>query len=69
MADDVILTEDELDAELQTLPGWEVRDDWLRREYKTPGFSHTAMLVNAIGYLAEAGEVYNSRIGCRTRHD
>ena len=54
MADDVVLTEDELNAELQTLPGWEVRDDWLRREYKTPGFPHTAMLVNTIGYLAEA---------------
>lgn len=54
MADDVVLTQDELAAELESLPGWEVRDNWLRREYKTPGFSHTLMLVNAIGYVAEA---------------
>lgn len=54
MADDVVLTEDELTAELKSLPGWEVRDKWLRREYTTPGFSHTLMLVNAIGYVAEA---------------
>lgn len=54
MADDVLLTEDELKTELANLPGWEVRDDWLRREYKTPGFGHTMMLANAIGYVAEA---------------
>jgi 4a-hydroxytetrahydrobiopterin dehydratase len=54
MPDDVVLTADELSRELQSLPGWEVRDDWLRREYKTPGFAHTTMLVNAIGFLAEA---------------
>ncbi|MFQ5731334.1 MAG: 4a-hydroxytetrahydrobiopterin dehydratase [Planctomycetaceae bacterium] len=54
MADDVVLSDEELNAELASLPGWEVRDGWLRRQYKTPGFSHTLMLVNAIGYLAEA---------------
>lgn len=53
MADDVILTKEELDRELESLPGWDVRDNWLRREYKTPGFSHTMMLANAIGYAAE----------------
>ena len=54
MADDVVLSEEELQQQLETLPGWEIRDGWLRREYKTPGFSHTMMLVNTIGYLAEA---------------
>jgi len=54
MADDVVLTEEELNRELQSLPGWEVRDNWLHREYKTPGFPHTTMLVNTIGFLAEA---------------
>jgi 4a-hydroxytetrahydrobiopterin dehydratase len=44
----------ELKKELESLPGWEVRDGWLRREYKTPGFPHTLLLVNTIGYLAEA---------------
>lgn len=48
------ISEAELKKELESLPGWELRDGWLRREYKTPGFSHTMMLVNTIGYLAEA---------------
>lgn len=54
MPDDILLSEDELAQELESLPGWEVRDNWLRREYGTPGFSHTLMLANTIGYLAEA---------------
>lgn len=54
MADDVVLTEDELNNELKALPGWEVRDGWLRRKYGTPGFAHTMLLANTIGYLAEA---------------
>lgn len=49
-----ILSEQELTAELESLPGWEVRDNWLRREYKTPGFAHTMLLANAIGFVAEA---------------
>ena len=30
------------------------RDGWLRRQYNTPGFAHTIMLINTVGYLAEA---------------
>ena len=54
MTTDVVLSEAELAAELQTLPGWEVRDGWLRRTYKTPGWTHTMLLANTIGYIAEA---------------
>ncbi|MBX9792042.1 MAG: 4a-hydroxytetrahydrobiopterin dehydratase [Pirellulales bacterium] len=54
MADDHILTADELAAALSKLPDWEVRDGWLRRTFATPGWPHTLLLVNAIGYLAEA---------------
>ena len=54
MADDVILSEQQIEKALESLPGWEARDGWLRRKYKTPGFSHTMMLVNTIGYLSEA---------------
>lgn len=54
MADDAILGEDEIREALKTLPDWEVRDGWLRRKYKTPGWSHTLLLANTIGYLAEA---------------
>ncbi len=49
-----ILTEDELKTALEKLPGWEVRDGWLRRKYATPGWPHTLLLANTIGYLAEA---------------
>ena len=54
MADDVVLSETEIQAALQTLPGWEIRDGWLRRKYVTPGWPHTLMLANTIGYVAEA---------------
>ena len=54
MADDHLLTQEELETALQQLPGWEIRDGWLRRKYVTPGFPHTLLLANAIGYLAEA---------------
>lgn len=54
MADDTVLTVEQVEEALQSLPGWEVRDGWLRRQYQTPGFSHTMMLVNTIGFLAEA---------------
>lgn len=54
MAEDHVLTDDELKTALADLPGWEIRDDWLRRTFKTPGWPHTIMLVVSIGYLAEA---------------
>lgn len=49
-----LLTPDALEASLKSLPGWEVRDGWLRKKYHTPGWPHTLMLVNTLGYLAEA---------------
>lgn len=54
MPDDVVLSESDLTRALESLPNWEVRDGWLRRTYKTPGWSHTLMLANAIAYVAEA---------------
>lgn len=54
MPDDVVLTPDQISTELQSLPGWEVRDGWLRRKYITPGWPHTLLLANAIGFIAEA---------------
>ncbi len=54
MADDRILSESELQQALSELPGWEIRDGWLRRTYTTPGWPHTMALVQTIGYLAEA---------------
>jgi 4a-hydroxytetrahydrobiopterin dehydratase len=39
---------------LTALPGWYYEDKLIRRVYKTDGWPTTLMLVNAIGYLAEA---------------
>jgi 4a-hydroxytetrahydrobiopterin dehydratase len=54
MADDVVLDSEQLTKALESLPGWEVREGWLRRTYQTPGWSHTLMLANTVAYLAEA---------------
>jgi 4a-hydroxytetrahydrobiopterin dehydratase len=54
MAEDHVLTEEELQEALEKLPGWEVREAWLRRTYTTPGWPHTMLLVSTIGYVAEA---------------
>ena len=54
MAEDHVLTEEELQEALRGLPDWEVRDGWLRRTFTTPGWPHTMLLTAAIGYIAEA---------------
>jgi 4a-hydroxytetrahydrobiopterin dehydratase len=47
-------SEAQITERLKELPGWYLEDGWLRRVYKTDGWPTTLMLVNAIGYLAEA---------------
>ena len=47
--------ETEIAERLASLPGWYYEDGWIRRVYKTDGWPTTLMLVNAVGYLAEAG--------------
>lgn len=54
MTEDVVLDGDALARALAELPGWEVREGWLRRTYKTPGWPHTMMLANTIAFIAEA---------------
>jgi 4a-hydroxytetrahydrobiopterin dehydratase len=46
--------ETQISEHLKALPGWYYEDGWIRRVYKTDGWPTTLMLVNAIGYLAEA---------------
>src|SRR5438270_11484125 len=46
--------EAQIAAQLRELPGWYYEDGWIRRVYKTDGWPTTLMLVNAIGYCAEA---------------
>ena len=52
---DKVYSDAEIAERLKELPQWELRDGWIRRKFKTPGWPHTLMLVNAIGYRAEAG--------------
>src|SRR5262245_61826772 len=47
-------SESEIVERLRALPGWYFEDGWIRRVYKTDGWPTTLMLVNAIGYFAEA---------------
>lgn len=44
----------EVRERLRDLPGWTLEDGWIRRTYETDGWPTTLMLVNAIGYIAEA---------------
>ena len=46
--------ETEIADRLKQLPGWYYEDKSIRRVYKTDGWPTTLMLVNAIGYCAEA---------------
>lgn len=55
MSDEKTYDQSQIEAKLKAeLPQWEYREGWIRRRYKTPGWPHTLMLVNAIGYIAEA---------------
>jgi 4a-hydroxytetrahydrobiopterin dehydratase len=49
-------SEPELAAQVMRLPGWSVVDGWLTRKFVTDGWPTTLMLVNAIGYVAEAAD-------------
>jgi 4a-hydroxytetrahydrobiopterin dehydratase len=46
--------ESQIGERLKALPGWFYEGGWIRRNYKTDGWPTTLMLVNAIGFLAEA---------------
>jgi 4a-hydroxytetrahydrobiopterin dehydratase len=41
---------------LARIPGWTIVEGWLTRRYATEGWPTTLMLVNAIGYIAEAAD-------------
>jgi 4a-hydroxytetrahydrobiopterin dehydratase len=51
-----VYSETEIPAKLAEygLTGWYLEDGWLRRKYTTDGWPVTLMLVNTIGFLAEA---------------
>jgi 4a-hydroxytetrahydrobiopterin dehydratase len=51
-----VYSDEEVTSKVQELglTGWYLEDGWLRRKYTTEGWQTTLLLVNAIGYLAEA---------------
>lgn len=49
-------TSAEVAQELRQLPGWREDTGWLVRTYETEGWPTTLLLVNAIGYVAEAAD-------------
>ena len=56
MSKESALTESQIADELKALPGWRYEAGAIRRQYKTDGWPTTLMLVNAIGYYAEAAD-------------
>ena len=56
MAKEPALTDAQIAAELKALPGWRHEGGALRRTYKTDGWPTTLMLVNAVGFYAEAAD-------------
>ena len=46
----------ELTRRLQALPGWAEKAGAIERTYATDGWPTTLMLVNAIGFIAEASD-------------
>ena len=55
-AKEVTYTESQIAERLRDFDGWSYEGGVIRRVYKTDGFPKTLMLVNAIGYLAEAAD-------------
>lgn len=49
-------TDPEIAERLRDLEGWSYEGGVIQRVFKTDGFPHTLMLVNGIGYLAEAAD-------------
>ena len=56
MAKPTALSPSEISDRLATLPGWQLREGALEREYQTDGWPTMLMLVNAIGFFAEAAD-------------
>ena len=49
-------SEAQIAEKLRDLPGWYFEDGWIRRVYKTDGWPTTLMLVNTLGYIAQAAD-------------
>ena len=50
------LSSSEIQQRLKALPNWRLENGAIVREYQTDGWPTTLMLVNAIGFVAEAAD-------------
>jgi 4a-hydroxytetrahydrobiopterin dehydratase len=55
-AKEMTYNESQIADHLRSLAGWSYEGGVIQKVYKTDGFPATLMLVNAIGYLAEAAD-------------
>lgn len=56
MGVEVALTDAQVHDRLAQLPGWRHEQGMIRKTFKTDGWPTTLMLVNAIGFFAEAAD-------------
>ena len=56
MSKDTPYTEAQIAEQLDAAPGWAYKDQTIRRTYETDGWPITLMLVNALGFVAEAAD-------------
>jgi 4a-hydroxytetrahydrobiopterin dehydratase len=56
MSKDTPYSDAQIAAELDGLPGWSYKDKAIRRVYETDGWPVTLLLVNALGFMAEAAD-------------
>lgn len=56
MATETALTDTEIRRRLAALPGWRHDAGMIHRTYQTGGWPITLLLVNAIGFVAEAAD-------------
>ena len=56
MAKESALTDAQIAEKLKALPGWTHEGGAIRKRYPTDGWPTTLMLVNAIGFYAEAAD-------------
>ncbi len=56
MATETAFTEPQIRDQLAQLAGWRCEQGMIRKTFKTDGWPTTLLLVNAIGFLAEAAD-------------
>jgi 4a-hydroxytetrahydrobiopterin dehydratase len=54
MAEPVVLSEEAVQAGFEALPGWELRDGRLRKQFTFRTFLRAIVFVNSVAYLAES---------------